>query len=124
MKKLVIISLFLATNAFALDCDNAITTLDMNACAKQEQEKVENELNLVYKQVIKSLSVPDTEVIKYSKVKSNLIQAERSWVKFRKADCDATYSLHQSGSIRNLMYLGCMQSHAEQRIEQLKEFEQ
>ncbi len=107
MKYVAILTLFWATQALALDCDKAIDTPDINACAKQDQEQVEVELNRVYQKVMKSLSKPDTE---------------RLWVQFREADCDAVYLQHMSGTIRTVMHIGCMQSHAEQRIKELQDF--
>ncbi len=122
MKNIAIATLFLTTNALALDCSKAISTPDLNTCAKQDQKEVEAELNTVYKEVIRSLSGPDTELEKPSEVKSALIKAQRAWVKFREADCNAVYLKHMSGTIRTVMYIGCMQSHAEQRIKALKNF--
>lgn len=44
-------------------------------------------------------------------------------MKFREADCNALYELYRDGTIRTVMYIGCMQAHAEQRIKELKEYE-
>ena len=43
----------------ALDCDKAVSTLDVQECAKAEQERVEKELNLVYKRVLKEIEKID-----------------------------------------------------------------
>ncbi len=121
MKYIIMISLFLTTQTFALDCSKAITTPDMNTCAKQEQERVEVKLNKVYKKVMRTLSQPDTEIEEYPKAKKTLRKAQRLWVKFREADCDAVY-LKYSGTMRTVMHISCMQLHAEQRIKELQAF--
>ena len=122
MKKIALVIFLLSSNALALDCNKAISTPEINACAKQEQEKVEAELNAVYKEVMKSLSEPDTEYEKPSEVKAALIEAQRAWIKFREADCNAVYIQNQGGTIRTVMYISCMQQRAKQRIKELRNF--
>ncbi len=122
MKYVTLLTLFWATQVLALDCDKVMTTPDINACAKQDQERVEVELNRVYQKVMKSLSKPDTDLESHSETKATLRKAQRLWIKFREADCDAVYLQHMSGTIRTVMHIGCMQSHAEQRIKELQAF--
>jgi uncharacterized protein YecT (DUF1311 family) len=104
-----------------VDCKKAMTTLDINACAQADFEVVEKKLNDTYRRVMKSLSKPD-EGLAYAEIKKGLIEAQRAWVVFRQKDCDAYYTLHASGTIRTVMYIGCMQNHAEQRIKTLEEY--
>jgi uncharacterized protein YecT (DUF1311 family) len=109
-----------SSHAQTVNCKAAVTTPDINHCAKQELNIVEAKLNKVYRKFVKELSEPDTEFEKFSEMKSKLIEAQRAWVKFRELDCDAVYTYHIGGSIRDLMYLGCMNQHAEQRIKELE----
>ena len=106
-------------SALALDCQNATTTLDMNECAAREQKAVELNLNQTYQKALKHLQQADTETEKYSAMRQKLIEAQRAWIKFREADCQSVYLQSGAGSIRNLMFTGCMQKHAERRIEDL-----
>lgn len=122
MKVFGLTILLFSVNVYALDCDNATSTVDMNTCAKQVQEKTEKELNVVYKKVMESLSRPDTEYDKPSEAKAALRNAQRAWIKFREADCKAVYIQNQGGTIRTLAHLNCMQSRAEQRIKELNDF--
>ena len=111
MRTLLTLLFFLPiTSVSALDCSKAISTLDISRCSKIEQEKVESELNKVYKRVMKNLE---------AKTKQSLRKAQRIWVKFRKADCDAVYAHNAPGSMSGLMYSGCMKSRAEHRIKEL-----
>lgn len=103
-----------ATSAHALDCQNAATTPDINACAAREQKQVEVKLNQVYQRVLKTVTAP--------KVRTQFVAAQRAWVKFREADCKAVYEQHADGTIRTVMYLGCMQNRAETRIKELDMF--
>lgn len=111
-----------ALPAQALDCKNAMNTMDMNDCAAIEQKAVEVRLNEVYQRVMKELDKPDEELEKYAEVKKKLLEAQRAWVRFRQSDCDAQYAYYMGGSMRNLVYLGCMQSRAETRIKELEEY--
>ena len=120
----VLFFLILSQNALALDCNKAIATPEINECASIEQVKVEAQLNATYKSVIQKLEHPDPEFADdYSATKKALIEAQRAWVKFREADCEATYTWHSGGTIRTVMHIGCMQAHAEQRIKELKEYD-
>lgn len=112
-----------AVSALALDCNKAITTPEINQCAKIEQDKIEAKLNKIYQRVLKTLDKPDTEIEYYSKMKESLIAAQRAWVKFREADCDAVFEKNASGTIRTVMYIECMQARAEQRIKELEIYE-
>ena len=117
------VALLLSVPALALDCVQAVTTPDINACAAADQKKVEAELNVVYKRVLQNLELANTETENDSKLKAALIDAQRAWVKFREADCKALFTRYEGGTIRTVMYLGCMQQHAEQRIKDLAEYE-
>jgi uncharacterized protein YecT (DUF1311 family) len=104
-----------------VDCQKAITTPDINACAQAEFEQVEKQLNDTYRRVMQSLSKPD-DGIAYADIKKSLIEAQRAWVVFRQKDCDAYFTLYAAGTIRTVMYIGCMQGHAERRIKALEEY--
>lgn len=118
------ILLLFSQDALAVDCDKAVTTLETNECAAIEQHKVEAQLNDTYKRVIRQLDQADPESDQsIAATKKALIEAQRAWVKFREADCNALYELYRDGTIRTVMYIGCMQAHAEQRIKELKEYE-
>jgi uncharacterized protein YecT (DUF1311 family) len=117
------VALLLSVPALALDCVQAVTTPDINACAAADQKKVEAELNVVYTRVLQNLQPANTETENDSKLKAALIDAQRAWVKFREADCKALFARYEGGTIRTVMYLGCMQQHAEQRVKDLEEYE-
>jgi uncharacterized protein YecT (DUF1311 family) len=109
--------------ALALDCKNAMTTPDINECASIEQKKIEARLNKVYQRVLKSLDQAEGNNGGNAEMKKKLVAAQRAWVKFREADCDAVFEKHADGSIRTVMYISCMQRRAERRIEDLEIYE-
>ena len=111
------------TAAAALDCANAITTLDMNACAAEDVKAADARLNAVYQRIMKGLSQPNEPGANHAAMKATLLDAQRLWVRFREADCKAIYTRDEAGSIRNLSSLGCMKAHAEQRIKELESYD-
>ena len=113
----------LMANASAKDaCSNAITTPEINDCARQDLDRSEKRLNEMYKKVMVSLNQPDDESTKYSEVKKALVESQRAWVTFRQRDCDAQFQLNAGGTIRTVIYLGCMTTHADERTKSLKEY--
>lgn len=115
----ILMSLALAgtASAAAPDCKNAMTTVDMNACAALDAKAVEATLNTRYQAAMKSPAV-----LADPAVKKALLAAQRAWITFREADCKAVYAMWSGGTIRNVMFSSCMRKRAEQRIKELDEF--
>jgi len=123
---LSLILLLAACPAIAIDCDTTSNTIEMNVCGQIELDKLDKELNQIYKQVLAKFDVVSKEpsnIADKSEDKQNLIDAQRLGMKFRDADCHTTYTLWLGGTIRGQMYLGRMMSHTEQRIKQLKVYD-
>jgi uncharacterized protein YecT (DUF1311 family) len=101
-------------------CASLKTTLDMNECEQQHLNRDDKELNAAYQRLLGKLK-PDAEFdkIEYAAIRRKLVEAQRHWVQFREKDCSAQYDLHIQGSIRNLVYLGCMRKHTQERTKDL-----
>jgi uncharacterized protein YecT (DUF1311 family) len=113
------VMLLTMSGAWAVDCARAVATPDLNECAAREQKAVEARLNGTYQKVLKELEERDENHVETRK---KLVAAQRAWIKFREADCDAAYQHYIDGSMRNLVYSGCMQQRAAQRIKELDAF--
>lgn len=115
-----------AHQTFAIDCNKAMSTPDINECARIDQERTEKLLNEVYRRVLKQIEGisknPENE--SQAELKKSFIEAQRLWVKFREADCNNVYTYWSGGTIRGVMFIGCMQARAEQRIKELREYEE
>lgn len=125
--RILILSIALAipATAFALDCSDPQNTIENDVCAHREQVKTDEQLTVVYQRVLTSLDAMDKDPANHIKanLKNGLIAAQRLWVKFREADCQNVYDYWSDGTIRGVMYSGCMKAHAEQRIKELEEYE-
>ncbi len=114
----------LSCSASAFDCSRVIGTSGINECATGEQKKIDRKLNIVYRRLIRNLTRPDTEFEKYSELKSSVVDAQKAWLKFREADCNAIHTLYGDGSIRTAMQLECKHTHTELRIKALVEYKE
>lgn len=128
LRSLFLAILLCSVNAFAddgadVDCSNAITTMEVDICASRELEIVETDLNKAYQSLMRGLTKPEPgEEENYALARKRLLEAQRAWVTFREADCQAQYALHASGTIRNAIYIGCMSERATQRIKELRNY--
>ncbi|QKZ03274.1 lysozyme inhibitor LprI family protein [Pseudomonas eucalypticola] len=125
-RHLLLTTLFMAFGALAAapkpDCANASTTPEMTQCAALDADAAEAKLNATYKQLIQNLSQPDTESEQYSETRQKLQIAQRAWIKFRDADCEAIYQANSGGTLRGLAALGCKRNRAEQRTRELQDY--
>jgi len=92
-------------------CAAATNTLELNECAQRQFDRQEKQLNAVYQDTLK--------LLEGSATKQLLIAAQRRWVEFRQADCDAQRNLFEGGTVAPQVYLGCMVDHAKQRGKEL-----
>ncbi|HEV2681976.1 MAG TPA: lysozyme inhibitor LprI family protein [Rhodanobacter sp.] len=110
--------------AWADDCKNATSTVQMNECMVQGAKVVDAKLNETYRRVLATLDGADDDAKQSypASTKAALIEAQRAWVKYRDADCKAVFNRWKGGTIRTVMEQGCMKDRAEQRIKELAEF--
>lgn len=99
------------TSSFAQSRDN-MTQADMNIESYEEYQKVDKELNKVYKQLTSKLEPHQKKL---------LVESQRQWIKFRDADCDFVASEFEGGSVQPLVINECMTERTKTRIKELKE---
>ena len=99
------LSLGLSVSAFAQ------SQLDMNHDAIRAYEKVDKELNLVYKQVIGKMSEQEKTKIK---------TAQRKWIKMKESSCTKEAAEYQGGSMYAMIYHDCLAIKTKKRITELK----
>ena len=94
-----------------MDSDKLQTQKEMNEIAKKEFDKANNELNELYDLLIKYLNAES---------KKKLISAEKAWIKYRDAHCEAVTYNYQGGSAFYLIKYSCLREITEQRVNVLK----
>jgi uncharacterized protein YecT (DUF1311 family) len=115
MKKLLTFALLiLPTYALAneVDCDNAVTTIEINACIGETVATAEAQL-------AQYIAKAKTRHVEESSVIDLLNQSQHAWLAYRKAHCDAIYDMWSDGSIRGAMFGGCMAQLTKQRTHQI-----
>ena len=111
----------MAQPSASISCDSPQNTMEINECASRAYKAQDAALNEAYRALTRSLQsggVGDTT--DYTAVKAQLVKAQKAWVLFRDADCLAVRKLHEEGTIRTVMQLGCLIQHTEQRTKELK----
>jgi uncharacterized protein YecT (DUF1311 family) len=120
--RLAALLLFLATPATAqdVDCANAMSQSDMNACAYQDWEIQDADLNAAYVAAMDLLQLWDANLPEDEKggVKA-LRDAQRAWITFRDKACEAEGYAMKGGSAEPLLVYGCMARLTEARAGQL-----
>ena len=109
--------LLIATNAFAQTsalpkqaCENTKTQAEINQCAAAAYQAADQELNTVYTSVKGKLDAD---------VREKLEIAQRAWIKYRDANCEAESALYDGGSIRPTIHSNCLERATRARIAEL-----
>lgn len=111
----------MAQPSASISCDSPQNTMEINECASRAYKAQDAALNEAYRALTRSLQsggVGDTT--DYTAVKAQLVKAQKAWVLFRDADCLAVRKLHEEGTNRTVMQLGCLIQHTAQRTKELK----
>lgn len=99
---------------YALDCDHAKTTIDMNECAalelNGEQEKLNHYLEASLKHYENDL-----------KLVQAIQTSQKDWETYLSSHCSAIYTQWRDGSIRSMMSLSCKIKLTKQRTHEIWE---
>ena len=95
-----------------IDCNNMISTLDINYCAGVELSKAELEMT-VYLAKSKERNSDDKELI------AAIDKAQQAWSVYTEAHCGSIYTMWRDGSIRGVMSLNCKTKLTKQRTHEI-----
>ena len=98
-------------NAPDAPCKSAGVNAQISECMYKAWKAQDAELNRVYEQTRKSLDGADLQ---------RLITAQRLWVQFRDANCDAAYGLYGGGSAGPMVRSACLEKDTRERVKELK----
>lgn len=104
---------FSGASAYAedkIDCDKAMSTADLNACADKQLARADDELNAIYAKIIKHITDNAGEKPYDEKSwREALKNSQRAWIAFRDADCKGLVPMSWTGgSATSGEVLGCM----------------
>lgn len=104
-----------------VDCANAMTQRDMNLCAARAYDAADAELNRVWRAVITELRRWDQYLPEgAAPAEETMRQAQRAWIPFRDAACEAESYMARGGSMQPLLRFGCLVRLTERRTEDLR----
>ena len=83
-----------------MNCDNPITTLEVDACLGIQAQQADAQLNKYYQTSLERYK--DDEII----IKS-LTVSQTAWEQYLKSQCNSVWDLWRHGSIRNSEYTRC-----------------
>ena len=103
------------------DCINQPTQMDMNICAYQDWQAADATLNTVYADALATVQASDAEYNRDGDSEEvRLRRAQRAWVAFRDANCDAAGFQMRGGSAEPLLVNGCLRVMTQDRIAELQ----
>lgn len=86
----------------------------MNQCARQFYDEADAQLNTVWADLRERRGEGHSW--------DPILEAQRAWIPFRDAHCEAHAAPYEGGSIQPLIRFGCLTDVTEQRTAQLREF--
>jgi len=98
----------------AQDCENAMSTMEINQCAQWELETAEAEMHRYLDAALNRHEADATLV-------ESIQQAQELWEGYRQAHCDAVYTQWRDGTIRGVMSLSCKKQLTQARTHTLWE---
>lgn len=117
---LVLACLTLPAAAQEVDCANAMAQVDLNACAYQDWEAADADLNAAYKRAMALLQDWDANLPAAEQGGAlALKEAQRAWITFRDKACEAEGYAFKGGSAEPLLVYGCMRVLTEERTAHL-----
>lgn len=144
MKRFVILLLFLAFKAQALEpgdtctdrtnlpkgyvcgdtlvinCNDTKGHLEYLYCRSDELTALKLTLDTQYQAILKRYEAPNTYSADYKQAKSNLIEAQRLWDAFKNTDCNMPIYLNKMGIAQSPMMIDCEIAHTKKRIQDLE----
>ncbi len=110
--------LLLSVPAHAQDCAEAVTQRDMTRCAELDFQAADADLNASYTSAMAFMrSVDDADPA--AGAATQLRTAQRAWIPFRDAACEAEALPYRGGSIQPMVKLFCLERLTRQRTEDL-----
>jgi len=116
----MIASVGFASTAQTVDCANAYTQQDMNACAAQDFAAADRDLNAAYGEARAAMRLIDADLSASERgAEAALRDAQRAWITFRDNACLAEGFQMRGGSAEPLLVFGCKERLTQQRASDL-----
>jgi uncharacterized protein YecT (DUF1311 family) len=104
-------------------CNPEGTQQEMNVCAYDDLQKVDDELNAVYRKAMAFAKSQDDDLADQPNLKgavAALKKAQRAWIDYRDGHCDGVGFGARGGSMEPMLVAGCQADLTKKRVEELK----
>jgi uncharacterized protein YecT (DUF1311 family) len=91
-------------------CGEANTQMEINQCLAAGYQRADKELNELYSNTVDKQDPADRD---------HLQEAQRAWIKYRDANCEAAAALYQGGSIQPSVRSECLRRNTRARVAEL-----
>ncbi|ARM13605.1 MULTISPECIES: lysozyme inhibitor LprI family protein [Rhizobium] len=113
-----------AASAQDIDCQNPKTQSDMTSCEVARHETADKALNEQYKKTRAAMVAIDKDLDGDMKgAEKALVKAQRAWIDYRDAQCDAFGFQARGGTMEPMLVAGCLAEETDKRTKELKELE-
>jgi uncharacterized protein YecT (DUF1311 family) len=112
MKHFALLLLLFVPNLASAQCKDAVSTKDMQDCMDNDWKKSDAELNRVYQETLKKLKPEQAALLK---------KAQRAWLTYRDAQCEADYKVFAGGTAAPLALIQCRVTLTQERTKTLKD---
>lgn len=117
---IAVASILSPEGALALDCKNAVTTVDLNECADMEYKAADRRLNDAYRQALARIDKSELPPEGLRGYRQALQDAQRKWIPFRDAECELARFDAYGGTMATMLTIGCLTNQTERRIKDLQ----
>ncbi|WP_298963994.1 lysozyme inhibitor LprI family protein [uncultured Roseibium sp.] len=105
-----------------VDCNNAMTQMEMTSCANLDWQKADAELNPAYKAAMAKMRETDGFLPEGQKgAVEALRKAQRAWIPYRDNACEAYGFQARGGTMEPMLVYGCRAKLTAQRTKELEE---
>jgi len=108
----------------ALDCDNAGTQFELNACAYKDYERADAAMNAQWKITAARMKGLDAQFDRAQDDRpgyfDTLLAAQRAWLDYRDKHCTSEGYSMRGGSAEPMVVSGCQAELTDARTQQLK----
>jgi uncharacterized protein YecT (DUF1311 family) len=110
--KYFVLLLLLFPSSVSVQCKDAISTKDMQDCMDNEWKKSDADLNRIYRESLKKLKPEQAALLK---------KAQRAWLTYRDAQCEAHYKMSAGGTAAPLALTQCRVTLTEERTKTMED---
>lgn len=103
-----------------IDCSKAVSQTEINECAQADYDAADKALNVQWPKTKKVLAGWDADLEPHNKgAVDDLTKAQRAWITYRDAHCNAVGYSVWGGSLYQAVVLGCLADLTRTRTAQL-----